>query len=223
MRHRVLPFHGEAALRARDSGYRQAARYWSADDIAKLVRLADAQATTRQISLELGRSQLAVRLKASRMGLSLTGHEVRRSVRRQAKRQGRVAEAELTRLRKRACIAITVDFDLGALTRAERAQLAERLRVMEMEEMEVVAPGTAAPPPPAIDPPVLRRRKRKLATPYDPSAATAERNRAAAARRRETRAALGWTRTQVPAEDPRQLLEAARLRLREGEREERMR
>lgn len=202
MRHNNLPFTVDAALRARDEGTRRVARYWSAADIAALVRLAEAQATTRQIALELGRTPLAIRLKASRMGLALTAHEVRRSAKRHAKRQGRVAEAETTRLRKRPRIAITVDFDLTTLTRAERQQLAERLRSLEMEEMEVVPEGALNVP---VEPPVRKRRKLKVPKPYNPSAATTEQNLNANAKRRQTRAALGWKRSELPDDHPARL------------------
>lgn len=165
-------------------------RYWSAADMATLVRLAEAQATTRQIALELGRTPLAVRLKASRMGLPLTAHEVRRSAKRHAKRQGKAAAAEVTTLRKRPRLAITVDFDLSTLTRHERRQLAERLREMEREE-ESVAPGGGAP---EEAPPAAARRALRIPAPYDPSAATSARHEAANAERRANRASLGWTR-----------------------------
>lgn len=202
MWHNNLPSKVEAALRARDEGKRTVPRYWSADDIAGLVRLAEAQATTRQIALELGRTPMAIRLKASRMGLALTAHEVRRSAKRHAKRQGRVAEAEATRLRKRPRIAITVDFDLSTLTRAERQQLAERLRTLEMEEMEIVPKGGLTVP---VEAPVLKRRKLKVPKPYNPSAATTEQNLRANAKRRQTREALGWKRNELPDDHPARL------------------
>jgi hypothetical protein len=92
-------------------------RYRTDADIARLVKLAQAQATTRQIALELRRAPLAVRLKASRKGLKLAAHEVRRSAKRHAKRKGKAVVAEVTNLRQRSRIAMTVDFDLSSLTR----------------------------------------------------------------------------------------------------------
>jgi hypothetical protein len=109
-------------------------RYRTVADIARLVKLAQAQTTTRQIALELRRTPLAVRPRASRMGLRLTEHEVRRSAKRHAKRKGKAAAAEVTNLRQRSRIAMTVDFDLSSLMRYERRQLAERLRQEDVEE-----------------------------------------------------------------------------------------
>lgn len=171
---------------------RRVASYWSAEDIASLVRLAQAQATTRQIALELGRSQQAIRLKASRMGLPLTAHEVRRSAKRHAKRQGSAAVAETKSVRTRPRIAITVDFDLSSLTRHERRQLAERLRAMDMEEGGAASGERPAPP--------LGRRPLRIPEAYDPSTATSARHSAANAARAANRAALGWKRSS-PLED----------------------
>lgn len=168
-------------------------RYWTAEDISTLVRLAEAQATTRQIALELGRSKLAVRVKASRMGLQLTGYEVRRSAKRHAKRLGSVAVVDEKKLRKRPRIAITVDFDLSSLARHERLQLAERLRAMEREEGDVAPSGEAAP-----DADVAPRRPLRIPEPYDHSAATSARHHKSNAQRRANRATLGWNRSAQP-------------------------
>ncbi len=185
---------------------RRAASYWSAEDIASLVRLAEAQATTRQIALELGRSQQAIRLKASRMGLPLTAHEVRRSARRHAKRQGSAAAAETKSVRARPRLTITVDFDLSSLTRHERRQLAERLRAMDVEEGGTASGETSAPP--------AARRPLRIHEAYDPSAATSARHSAANAARAANRAVLGWKRSS-PLEDAdllaAQVQEALRL------------
>ncbi len=169
-------------------------RYWTAEDISTLVRLAEAQATTRQIALELGRTKLAVRVKASRMGLPLTGYEVRRSAKRHAKRQGSAAVADEKKLRQRPRIAITVDFDLSSLARHERLQLAERLRAMECEEGEVAPGGEAAPD--AAD--IAARRPLRIPEPYDHSAATSARHRKSNEQRRANRATLGWNRSAKP-------------------------
>lgn len=197
-------------------------RYWTDDDIRRLVKLAEAQATTKQIALELDRSALAVRLKASRMGLALTAHEVRRSARRHAKRKGKAAEAELRNLRQRPRIAITVDFDLSSLTRHERRQLAERLRLMELEEagedeQSVRSDGAGAPIAP-------RRRKLRIPREYDPSSATSARHAEAKARRKANRESLGWTVSRVPVDDLELLLADERgdeRRSREGKRSRR--
>ncbi len=181
-------------------------RYWTNDDIQRLVKLAAAQATTRQIALELGRSPLAVRLKASRMGLPLTAHEVRRSARRHAKRQGKAAVAEVKNLRQRPRVTITVDFDLSSLTRHERRQLAERLRVMAMEEQGVNP--ESAPPDEEFSAP--RRRKLRIHREYDPSAATSARHREANARRHVNRESLGWNRSGAPMDEDAQLLAEVR-------------
>lgn len=168
-------------------------RYWTAEDISTLVRLAEAQATTRQIALELGRTKLSVRVKASRMGLPLTGYEVRRSAKRHAKRQGSAAVADEKKLRKRPRIAITVDFDLSSLARHERLQLAERLRAMECEEGGVAPCGEVAP-----DADIATRRPLRIPEPYDHSAATSARHRKSNANRKANRAALGWNRSAQP-------------------------
>lgn len=165
-------------------------RYWSDEDIARLVKLAQAQATTRQIALELRRTPLAVRLKASRMGLKLTAHEVRRSAKRHAKRKGKAAAAEVVSLRKRPRITMTVDFDLSTLTRHERRQLAERLRQMDAEE----GGADAAEPQASGTPSAPSDRPLRIPKEYDPSAATSARLREAHARRKASREALGWKR-----------------------------
>lgn len=184
-------------------------RYWTAEDISTLVRLAEAQATTRQIALELGRSKLAVRVKASRMGLPLTGYEVRRSAKRHAKRLGSAAIADEKKLRKRPRIAITVDFDLSSLARHERLQLAERLRAMDGEE-EGGDPGAEAAP----DAGVAARRPLRIPEPYDHSAATSARHHKSNAQRSANRAALGWNRSARPldAEAERRRESKAELR-----------
>jgi len=198
---------------------RRATSYWSADDIATLVRLAQAQATTRQIAIELGRTAQSIRLKASRMGLPLTAHEVRRSARRHAKRQGTAAVADAKSLRRRPRIAITVDFDLSSLTRHERRQLAERLRAMDEEEG-----GAEHTSPPSIEEgasvtPTSGRRLR-IPKPYNPSTATAARNRAASADRAANRGALGWTR-QGPVSETEQERMEDRWELKRAMREKR--
>lgn len=167
--------------------------------MATLVRLAEAQATTRQIASEPGRTPLAVCLKSSRMGLPLTAHEVRRRAKRHAKRQGKAAAAEVTTFRKRPRVAITVDFDLSTLTRHER-QVAERLREMERAEEGVASGGDA----PKEARPAAARRALRIPEPYDPSATTSARHEAANAERRANRASLGWTRpraTDRPTDD----------------------
>jgi len=193
-------FHGDVSPRVSKT------RYWTDEDMARLVKLAEAQATTRQIALELRRSPLAVRLKASRMGLSLTAHEVRRSARRHAKRQGGAAMAELKSARRRPRIAMTVDFDLSSLTRHERSQLAERLRVMEMEEAGV-APAESTQPDAPISP---RRRSLRVPEAYDPSKATSKRHRESNAKRAANRKSLGWTSSRPDMNEEAQL-SAARV------------
>ncbi len=171
-------------------------RYWSAQDMERLIKLARSQATTRQIAIELGRTALAVRLKASRMGLALTAHDVRRSAKRHAKRQGKAALAEMKKVRQRPRIVMTVDFDLTSLTRGERLQLAERLRALQAEE-EGVAPVEAAREP--VIP--LPRRRLRVPAPYDPSAETSKRLREQHARRSQHRVSLGWsTQARVEAD-----------------------
>jgi len=165
-----------------------AMRYWSAEDVARLIKLAEAQATTRQIAIELGRTPLAIRLTASRMGLALTAHEVRRSARRHARREGKAALAQVKTLRQRPRIVMTVDFDLTSLTRSERLQLAERLRVLQAAEDGVASVEETSPPVVASPP----RRRLQIPAPYDPSAQTPKRLRERYAKREEKRASLGW-------------------------------
>ncbi len=195
-------------------------RYWTDDDIWRLVKLAEAQATTKQIALELDRSPLAVRLKASRMGLALTAHEVRRSARRHAKRKGKAAEVELRNLRQRPRIAMTVDFDLSSLTRHERRQLAERLRLMEMEEAGEGEAGARSNESPTAP----KRRKLRIPREYDPSSATSARHAEAKARRKANRESLGWTVGRARVDDLELLLADERGeegRSREGKRSRR--
>ncbi|MCC7324447.1 MAG: hypothetical protein IT358_11480, partial [Gemmatimonadaceae bacterium] len=109
MRYSRLRDEIEAGERAREARRRPVSRYWSEDDIATLVRLAESRASTRQIAAELRRSSLAVRLKASRMGLPLTAHEVRRSAKRHARQRGETVPPQGRALRTPPRIKVTVD------------------------------------------------------------------------------------------------------------------
>jgi hypothetical protein len=109
---------------------------WTQEHLDRLVELARRGASATQIGLELRRSATSVRVKASRLGIALVGHEVKQGARRQARREGTVAEAELGTTRKRATVKITVDFDLSSLTRTERHALAERLAAIAEAEGE---------------------------------------------------------------------------------------
>lgn len=50
---------------------RNAGKHWSTDDVRQLERLADGNTPTRVIGLKLGRTEDAVRSKASEEGISL--------------------------------------------------------------------------------------------------------------------------------------------------------
>lgn len=166
--------------------------HWSDIEIALLVRLATARATTKQIAFELKRSEQAIRLKASRMGLSLTAHEVRRSARRHLKRQGGVMLAEAKSLRARPAIKATIDFDLSSLSRQERLQLIERLLQLERDELgddsgessRITRPGLCIE---------CGRRALRVPKRYDASADRSAHNRRANTAHVESRERLGWT------------------------------
>lgn len=206
MRYLHLRDEIEAGLEAREAKRRPPSRYWSADDIATLVRLAESQATTRQIAIELRRSTLAVRLKASRMGLALTAHEVRRSARRHARQRGETTPIHGRTLRTPPRIKVTVDFDLSTLSRAERLQLAARLHAMDMEETGATPQAAEA----AGAELASRPRPLRLHEPYDASAATSQRNTAANAKRAANRAALGWKKTELPPDHELRMVAEAR-------------
>jgi len=109
---------------------------WTQAHLDQLTALAQRGASAKQIGLELGRSALSVRVKASRLGIALVGHEIKQGARRQARREGTVALAELGSTRRRATVKVTVDFDLSSLTRTERRALAERLAELAAAEGE---------------------------------------------------------------------------------------
>jgi hypothetical protein len=118
---------------------------WTQAHLDRLVKLAGRGASARQIGLELGRSPLSVRVKASRLGIALAGHEIRQGARRQARREGTAAVADLRETRRPATIKVTVDFDLSSLTRTERQALAERLAAIAEAEGEAArAPKESA-------------------------------------------------------------------------------
>lgn len=214
MRYSRLRDEIEAGERAREAGKRPVSRYWSEDDIATLVRLAESRASTRQIAAELRRSSLAVRLKASRMGLPLTAHEVRRSAKRHARQRGETGPPQGRALRTPPRIKVTVDFDLSSLSRAERLQLAARLYTMDMEEGGATPQAAEA----AAAEFIKRPRPLRLHEPYDVSAATSRQNSAANAKRRANHAALGWKRTELPPDHDLRLVSEARNLVRQLDR-----
>ncbi|MBK7831735.1 MAG: hypothetical protein IPJ56_05135 [Gemmatimonadetes bacterium] len=214
MRYSRLRDEIEAGERAREARRRPVSRYWSEDDIATLVRLAESRASTRQIAAELRRSSLAVRLKASRIGLPLTAHEVRRSAKRHARQRGETVPPQGRALRTPPRIKVTVDFDLSSLSRAERLQLAARLYAMHMEEGGATPQAAEAAAAEFIN----RPRPLRLHEPYDASAATSRQNTAANAKRAANRAALGWKRTELPPDHELRMVAEARHLVRQLDR-----
>lgn len=107
--------------------------YWSAQDIELLVRLARERVPTRMIATRLGRSEKAVRNKASQLQLGLSAFATRRALQRL---DARGAVKEGSRYSRRA-IRVTVDFDISALSTEERLTLAARLLDLPGDSLRV--------------------------------------------------------------------------------------
>ena len=162
--------------------------YWTDAELETLVRLARAHLPTARIARELQRSPQAVRTKASELGLSLAGYHARKRAARLQEASG-VADPRMIPSSHRP-IRVTVDFDVSALTPAERQLLIARLQALE-------------PPGDLVIPKA-----------FDPAVAAAAR----LAQRKEARAALGWDNSPKPEPKPavsrkelRRLKRAAKL------------
>lgn len=111
--------------------------YWMDHELETLVQMAQAREPTLRIARMLGRSVKAVRNKASSIGLALTEYDARRRRRRLRGAEGVTVLLE-GRVAERGKIRVTVDFDVTALTRDERALLMARLQELEEPRALVV-------------------------------------------------------------------------------------